>query len=866
MKRSFPVIVIFICFTLWSTALWANILLKGQLVTDTNQPVPGTKIAVSGGPVDITDFNGNFQINLSNDFIEGERVIISVIKDGWVIDHPLDGEWNLPNIKYQRVHTTRVVIVPYGSMKLWSHARIEKHVAQLADELAKMKKESREPQPVDFSFYLKEWADRYGFTPGQVKAQFDRWAEEVKNSDNNRTLGLRAFYLKNFPQAAEYFTKDAQQWNARAKKIQDALWQAKKNEYESWKDAGNAYDAAYRFREALEAYQKAEEIATLEQYPRQWGEIRIYIGNAHVNLGIGETGEKSTILLSDAVSSYRLVLQRSTRQDAPQDWAKIQSKLGYALQEQGIRTEGAEGTALLGQAVQAYQKALEIFTKEHLPQDWAWTQNTLGIVLSNQGIRTDGAEGAALLGQAVQAYQKALEIRTKEHLPQDWAKTQNNLGNALKEQGIRTGGAEGAASLGQAVQAYQKALEILTKEQLPQYWAGTQNNLGNALMDQGVRTGGAEGAALLKQAVHAFQKALEIYTNEQLPQDWARTQDNLGLALTEQGMRTGGAEGAALLAQAVLAYQKALEIYTQEQLPQDWARTQDNLGNALQEQGMRIGGAEGAVLLAQAVQAYQKALEIRTKEHLPQQWADTQNNLGTALQEQGIRTGGTEGAALLVQAVHAYQKALEIFTQEHLPYYWAETQKNLAELYESQENWAAAVQHYRQVYKVEPAYAANKLALLLHDRLFRFNEALEMNLYLVKPENNPTMESRLSLVENYFIAGLYSEGNRLIDTIKPGLTDPAAQGYLILLALFETCNWAGLDDPVKASGQLEVLVSLVKKQPLDFKLDREFPGCKYYIRTNPALASHREWLLQLFTALEKTGRDRILAELEKLKR
>lgn len=169
------------------------------------------------------------------------------------------------------------------------------------------------------------------------------------------------------------------------------------------------------------------------------------------------------------------------------------------------------------------------------------------------------------------------------------------------------------------------------------------------------------------------------------------------------------------------------------------------------------------------------------------------------------------------------------------------------------------------MYKVYPRYAANKLAFLLHDRLFRFKEALEMNLYLVNQENDPDVNAIFRLVENCFTAGLYSEGNQLIKKIKPVLTDPAAQGYLILLAVFETCNWVGLDDPVKASGQLEDLVSLVKKQPRDFKLGREFPGCKYFIRTNPALASHREWLLQLFTALEKTGRDRILADLKKLK-
>ena len=61
------------------------------------------------------------------------------------------------------------------------------------------------------------------------------------------------------------------------------------------------------------------------------------------------------------------------------------------------------------------------------------------------------------------------------------------------------------------------------------------------------------------------------------------------------------------------------------------------------------------------------------------------------------------------------------------------------------------------------------------------------------------------------------------------------------------------------------LVNLVKKQPRDFKLDWDFPGSKYFIRTNPGLESHRDWLLPLFTALEKTGRDNILAELKQLK-
>jgi tetratricopeptide (TPR) repeat protein len=665
MKQILLVIVIFTVLTAFIPVRGADLLLKGVVVTDAGQPVPETTIAVSGGPSDITDDQGNFQIALSRDFLEGEQVIISVAREGWVINHPLDGVWNLPNLKYQDVHTARVELVPLGSKKLWTHARIEKHIAGLAGELAKMKKPGSGSAPVDFSFYLKEWAERYGFTPEQVKDQFDQWATEVENSEDYRTLGLRAFYLKHFAKAAENFTMAARQGEERRKVLKENLVQTDLATFENWRDAGNSYFADYRFREALEAYHKAEAIATWEQYPRQWYEIQVYLGNTQAELGARVTGEECSALLTAAVSAYRRVLQRYTRQDAPQDWARIQ----------------------------------------------------------------------------------------------------NNLGNALREQGIRTGGAEGVALLRQAVHAYGQSLEVLTKEQFPQYWAGAQNNLGVVLRNQGVRTGGAEGAALLVQAVQAFRRALEVFTKEQFPQYWAMTQ----------------------------------------------------------------------------------------------------NNLGTALYDQGIHTGGAEGAALLDQAVQAYKNALEIRTFQYLPYDWAITQNNLAELYESRENWTAAIEHYRNVYKVNPGDAAAKLVVLLHNRVFQFNEALEMNLYLVNPENNPPVETRLSLVENYFTAGLYSEGNRLIAEIKPLLKGSAADQNLILLAVFEIGNWTGLADSGKASAQLENLVRLVENQPPDFKLDWNFPGTKHFIQTDPALAPHRTWLLSIFTALEQTGRDRILTELKKLK-
>ncbi|MGD2086479.1 MAG: toll/interleukin-1 receptor domain-containing protein [Candidatus Aminicenantes bacterium] len=452
----------------------------------------------------------------------------------------------------------KVVIVPYGSTKPLDHASIEKQIAQLSDEVAKMRKESSQPKSVDFSFYLKEWADQYGFTPDQVKTQFDQWAEEVKDSDNFRTLGLRAFYLKNFTRAAEIFTRAALQGEQR--RMQEDL-----ATFENWKMAGNSYYAGYKFREALETYRKAEKIATFEKYPRQWGEIRILLGNTLSELGRRVKGDESKSLLSSAVSSYR----------------------------------------------------------------------------------------------------------------------------------------------------------------------------------------------------------------------------------------------------------QALKLYTRHDAPRDWARTQNNLGNALSQQGIRTGGQEGADLLAQAVQAYQKALEIRTFEYLPTDWAQTQNNL--------------------------------------------------AKLYETRENWSAAIKHYRNVYKIYPADAANKLALLLHDRVFRFKEALEMTLYLAKQKDAPDVNILLQLVENYFTTGFYNEGNRFIQKLRAALKDHSYSNFLIISKIFEISNCVGLDDTGKAAELLESLIKQVEKQPTDFKLGWNFIGTKYFIRTHKAIEPHREWLLSLFTALEKTGRDSIVSELKKLR-
>ncbi|MDQ3012929.1 MAG: carboxypeptidase-like regulatory domain-containing protein [Acidobacteriota bacterium] len=91
--------ILFVCICAL-TAFGQQLTLNGTLKTDEGKPVPATRISVANFER-TTDAQGRFKLALSGDFSEGERVILKVIKPNWVINYPLDGEWNLPNVKLQ---------------------------------------------------------------------------------------------------------------------------------------------------------------------------------------------------------------------------------------------------------------------------------------------------------------------------------------------------------------------------------------------------------------------------------------------------------------------------------------------------------------------------------------------------------------------------------------------------------------------------------------------------------------------------------------------------------------------------------------------------------------------------------------------
>ena len=156
----------------------------------------------------------------------------------------------------------------------------------------------------------------------------------AERSEDKRTKALAEFYRKDFRAAEKYFTEAAIEDERAAEKYVLRT-------YQNWKDAGNSAVAYYRFDDGIEKYMRAQKWITKEQFPREWAEVRVLVGNARCALGTRTEGNKGNILLHEAKRDYKEALDVYTRTDLPQQWAMTQMNLGSALVDQGDAQPGS---------------------------------------------------------------------------------------------------------------------------------------------------------------------------------------------------------------------------------------------------------------------------------------------------------------------------------------------------------------------------------------------------------------------------------------------------------------------------------------------------------------------------------------------
>jgi tetratricopeptide (TPR) repeat protein len=806
-KKLLAASLVLACSTL---SLGQQVRLRGTLKTDSGRPVPNTRVIVAGGEGDVTDSRGQFSINLSGDFKEGERIIISVLKIGWVINHPLDGEWNLPNKKLQEIQHLNIVIVPKSSPVLWTTARIQKLISKLSNEVAESGKEGKRPKSIEFTYYLNEWANEYGFTPSEVKQAFDNWARGAASSVNPHVIGLRDFYNKNFASASKNFDKAAVEEYEISRRLKEESNKAVIRSYDNWRLSGNSLQVIYRFSEALERYNRARDLVSKETNPQEWGEILNLI----------------------AITKWAI----------------------------GIRTNSKESRVLFGEAVEALNRALDVYPKQKFPHEWAVTANNLGMLYVEQGQRSEGGEARQLISKAIELYRSALEARPRNMDPVRWALVEDNLGLALAQLSKFSAGNDGVILLNEALQSHRLALEVRTRERFPLAWANTQINIATSLTGLAARESGEARARLIHEMVTAYRSAAEVYTKDKYPEDWALVQNNLGQALRSQASSIEGEEGMRLLDEAESSLRGALTVYKRETLPQPWAYATDNLAQTLSLKGSRIKGAAGINLLREAVRNHKLVLEVRTREDQPQLWAVTQTNLGISLRRLADISDKEDRIQYFGEAIAAFRLALEVRTQKEFPRDWAFIQLNLANAYYANEKWIEAADAYEKIVQFNPdnQTAYRGLSKIYHDILFKYKESYELSRTWVA--RHPTdLIATSNLVEHSFTFGKFDESESLISNL---LTNPKIDVKTkVALKAIEIANLCAQDKRDLIGDRIDTLTKIITEQPVDFKLSWDFNGTINYINSNEAFSPYKSSLLEIFHALNNENRNAMLQSL-----
>ena len=124
--------------------------------------------------------------------------------------------------------------------------------------------------------------------------------------------------------------------------------------------------------------------------------------------------------LERAIEFYQAALTVYTLEAFPEYWATTQNNLAAAYSDRikGSRAENLE------RALEFYQAALTVCTLEDFPEKWAGTQNNIAVAYSK---RINGSR-AENLERAIEFYEAALTVCTLENFPIDNVETLNNLG------------------------------------------------------------------------------------------------------------------------------------------------------------------------------------------------------------------------------------------------------------------------------------------------------------------------------------------------------------------------------------------------------------------------------------------------------
>ena len=249
MKTSFSAVALFLC-CLTSTALGQQAKLEGHVYTHENKPVSAVRILAPGGQSAQTDSRGHFLITFAAPIQPGQATRIEVTRAGWVIYEPMLGNC-VTQSTARNYQPLKVIIVPKGSPLALSPKRLGQVIARWSDERNKLRSQVGELRSqLDEYAFLREYAEKYGFTLDQFVNTAETWARAAESKDKIEEA-YKQYFLKNYKRAEELLQEPALI-------VAEELERSNKQRIEDShkfisiiKFRGNLFFEQYKFSEAL---------------------------------------------------------------------------------------------------------------------------------------------------------------------------------------------------------------------------------------------------------------------------------------------------------------------------------------------------------------------------------------------------------------------------------------------------------------------------------------------------------------------------------------------------------------------------------------------------------------------------------------
>ena len=223
----------------------ATRILRGKVVRTLRenipQPVANANITLEQTGKSVTSNSAGLFLLPLGSFLEGEEITINIGAPGYAIFQPVGGHLLVPR-QFQKV-IVAFELLPLGSPRFFSHDHLVALLKGVAEKSAKDVRppDNKQKDLPDLSRYLKGWAQSYGFGLEQVKAEVDRWANDVEKKQGNvYELGLAAFAKRNFREAGARFEDSARQNEHKRQEARRREQQLKADEIRDYRLAGDS--------------------------------------------------------------------------------------------------------------------------------------------------------------------------------------------------------------------------------------------------------------------------------------------------------------------------------------------------------------------------------------------------------------------------------------------------------------------------------------------------------------------------------------------------------------------------------------------------------------------------------------------------